>query len=35
MICLRGYLALAGQADLPMDKRLAMCRQAAASGPEG
>ena len=29
MICLRGYLRLAGQADLPLDKRLAMCRQAA------
>jgi HEAT repeat protein len=29
MICLRGYLRLAGQADLPVDKRLAMCRQAA------
>jgi hypothetical protein len=30
MICLRGYLRLAGQAELPVDKRLAMCRQAAA-----
>jgi HEAT repeat protein len=30
MICLRGYLALAGHADLPTDQRLAMCRQAAA-----
>ncbi|HOX56591.1 MAG TPA: HEAT repeat domain-containing protein [Candidatus Paceibacterota bacterium] len=30
MICLRGYLRLAGQADLPVDKRLAMCREAAA-----
>jgi HEAT repeat protein len=30
MICLRGYLALAGHAELPADKRLAMCRQAAA-----
>jgi HEAT repeat protein len=30
MICLRGYLRLAGQADLPVDKRLALCRQAAA-----
>ena len=29
-ICLRGYLALAGHADLPADKRLAMCREAAA-----
>jgi HEAT repeat protein len=29
MICLRGYLRLAGQADLPVDKRLDMCRQAA------
>ena len=29
MICLRGYLRLAGQADVPLDKRLAMCRQAA------
>jgi len=29
MICLRGYLRLAGQADLPVDKRLAMCRDAA------
>ena len=29
MICLRGYLRLAGQAELPLDKRLAMCRQAA------
>ena len=29
MICLRGYLALAGHADLPTDQRLAMCRQAA------
>jgi HEAT repeat protein len=29
MICLRGYLRLAGQTDLPLDKRLAMCRQAA------
>jgi HEAT repeat protein len=28
MICLRGYLRLAGQAELPLDKRLAMCRQA-------
>jgi len=28
MICLRGYLRLAGQADLPLDKRLSMCRQA-------
>jgi HEAT repeat protein len=30
MICLRGYLRLAGQADLPTDKRLDLCRQAAA-----
>jgi HEAT repeat protein len=30
MICLRGYLRLAGQAELPVDKRLSMCRQAAA-----
>jgi len=29
MICLRGYLRLAGQSDLPVDKRLAMCRDAA------
>ncbi len=29
MICLRGYLRLAGLADLPVDKRLSMCRQAA------
>jgi len=29
MICLRGYLRLAGQGDVPLDKRLAMCRQAA------
>ena len=29
MICLRGYLRLAGQADLPLDRRLSMCRQAA------
>jgi hypothetical protein len=29
MICLRGYLALAGHADLSTDQRLAMCRQAA------
>jgi hypothetical protein len=29
MICLRGYLALAGHPDLPADQRLAMCRQAA------
>ena len=28
MICLRGYLRLAGQAELPLDKRLSMCRQA-------
>jgi hypothetical protein len=28
MICLRGYLALSGHADLPTDQRLAMCRQA-------
>jgi HEAT repeat protein len=27
MICLRGYLRLAGQTDLPVNKRLAMCRQ--------
>jgi hypothetical protein len=30
MICLRGYLRLAGLADLPTEKRLAMCRQAAS-----
>jgi HEAT repeat protein len=30
MICLRGYLRLASVAELPVDKRLAMCRQAAA-----
>ncbi len=30
MICLRGYLRLAGQAELSMDKRLAMCREASA-----
>jgi HEAT repeat protein len=30
MICLRGYLALAGHADLPTDQRLTMCRQAAS-----
>ena len=30
MICLRGYLRLAGQADLPVDKRLTLCRQAVA-----
>jgi HEAT repeat protein len=30
MICLRGYLRLAGQADLPVSQRLAMCRQAGA-----
>jgi HEAT repeat protein len=29
MICLRGYLALAGHADLPTGQRLAMCRQTA------
>jgi HEAT repeat protein len=29
MICLRGYLRLAGQPDLALDKRLSMCRQAA------
>jgi HEAT repeat protein len=29
MICLRGYLRLAGQSDLALDKRLSMCRQAA------
>ena len=28
MLCLRGYLRLAGLAELPLDKRLAMCRQA-------
>ena len=28
MICLRGYLRLAGQAELPLDKRLSMCREA-------
>jgi HEAT repeat protein len=30
MICLRGYLGIAGQSDLPSEKRLTMCRQAAA-----
>jgi HEAT repeat protein len=30
MICLRGYLRLAGEADLPADKRIAMCREAGA-----
>lgn len=30
MICLRGYLRLAGQSELAVDKRLAMCREAAA-----
>jgi HEAT repeat protein len=30
MICLRGYLRLAGQTDLPVDNRLAMCRHAGA-----
>jgi HEAT repeat protein len=29
MICLRGYIAFAGHADLPKPQRLAMCRQAA------
>jgi HEAT repeat protein len=29
MICLRGYLRLTGQAELPLEKRLEMCRQAA------
>ncbi len=29
MLCLRGYLALAGHADLPKPDRLEMCRQAA------
>jgi HEAT repeat protein len=29
MLCLRGYLALAGHADLPKGERLEMCRQAA------
>ena len=28
MICLRGYLRLAAQGDVPLDKRLAMCRLA-------
>jgi HEAT repeat protein len=28
MICLRGYLAVAGHADMPADQQLAMCRQA-------
>jgi hypothetical protein len=28
-LCLRGYLGFAGQADLPADGRLAMCREAA------
>jgi HEAT repeat protein len=28
MICLRGYLRLAGQSEVPLDKRLAMCREA-------
>ena len=30
MICLRGYLRLVGQVELPVDKRLTMCREAAA-----
>lgn len=30
MICLRGYLRLAGQPDLPVNQRLVLCRQAAA-----
>ena len=30
MICLRGYLRLAGQTELSTDKRLAMCRDASA-----
>src|ERR1035438_8552296 len=30
MICLRGYLRLAGQSEVPLDKRLAMCREAVA-----
>ncbi len=30
MLCLRGYLALAGQSDLGPDKALAMCRDAGA-----
>jgi HEAT repeat protein len=29
MICLRGCLRLAGQAEVPLDKRLSMCREAA------
>src|ERR1035438_2720525 len=33
-ICLRGYLTLAGHADLAADKRLAMCREAAALVPK-
>ena len=33
MICLRGYLRLAGLPDLPVDQRLAMCREAAALAP--
>ena len=37
MICLRGCLRLAGLPDLPVDQRLAMCREAAAlaSNDEG
>lgn len=29
MLCLRGYLRLAGQAELPAEQRLEMCRQAS------
>jgi HEAT repeat protein len=29
MLCLRGYLRLAGESDLSPEKRVAMCRQAA------
>ena len=29
MICLRGFLGFAGQTELPNDKRLSMCREAA------
>jgi HEAT repeat protein len=29
MLCLRGYLRLAGSAEVPADKRLAMCREAS------
>lgn len=36
MLSLRGYLGLAGQAEIPAEKRLGMCREAAAlvQGPD-